>query len=178
MSSNNPKLFLAPVSSSDLYKNYQRTVMVGIDKPDFLKFQNANQYQKLLTQNHTVRIWGIKSTKLTPYNKASINDVVLFYHKGFMVGRATISFKDNNQNLSKEIWGYDHDKFNNKIEYWENLIFLENFSVINMDFKVLIDYASFSSKASVRGFNEYSSIGLTAILKEHGTIDKFLSRHK
>lgn len=152
--------------------------MVGIEKPDFLKFHNANQYQKLLTQNHTVRIWGIKSTKLTPYNKASINDVVLFYHKGFMVGRATISFKDNNQNLSKEIWGYDHDKFNNKIEYWENLIFLENFSVINMDFKVLIDYASFSSKASVRGFNEYSNIGLTAILKEHGTIDKFLSRHK
>lgn len=95
-----------------------------------------------------------------------------------MVGRATISFKDNNQNLSKEIWGYDNDKFNGKIEYWENLIFLENFSVINMHFKVLIAYASFSSKASVRGFNEYSHVGLTAILKEHETIEKFLSRYK
>jgi hypothetical protein len=47
-----------------------------------------------------------------------------------------------------------------------------------MDFRVLIDYASFSSKASVRGFNEYSQVGLTAILKEHETIEKFLNRHK
>jgi hypothetical protein len=172
------KIFLAPVSSSALYKNYQRTVMVGIDKTDFLEYQNVNQYQKLLTQNHTVRIWGIKSTKLTPYNKASINDIVLFYHKGFMVGRATISFKDNNQILSEEIWGYDRDKLDGKIEYWENLIFLENFSVINMDFRILIDYASFSPKASVRGFNEYSQLGTNAILKEHGTIEKFLSLHK
>jgi hypothetical protein len=29
---NSPKIFLAPVSSSDLYKNYQKTIMVGIDK--------------------------------------------------------------------------------------------------------------------------------------------------
>ena len=152
--------------------------MVGIDKLDFLKFANSSQYGKLLTQSHTIRLWGIKSTKLTPYNKASINDIVLFYHKGFMVGRATISFKDINQNLSKEIWGYDHDKFNNKIEYWENLIFLENFSVINMDFKVLIKYASFSPKASVRGFNEYSQNGTAAILKDHKTIDSFLQTYK
>lgn len=178
MSANQPKIFLAPVSSSDLYKNYQKTVMVGIDKFDFLKFKNSSQYGKLITQSHTIRLWGIKSTKLTPYNKASINDIVLFYHKGFMVGRATISFKDINQNLSKEIWGYDHDKFNNKIEYWENLIFLENFSVINMDFKVLIQYASFSPKASVRGFNEYSQNGTTAILKEHKSIDSFLQTYK
>jgi len=178
MSNKNPKIFLAPVSSSDLYKNYQRTVMVGIDKTDFLKYQNANQYQKLLSQNHTVRIWGIKSTKLTPYNKASINDIVLFYHKGFMIGRATISFKDNNQNLSKEIWGFDQDKLKNVIEYWENLIFLENFAVINMPFKILIDYASFSPKASVRGFNEYSQIGTNALLKEYGDIDNFLRKHR
>ena len=69
MSSNNPKIFLAPVSSSDLYKNYQRTVMTGIDKSVFKKYQNANQYQKLLTQNETIRIWGIKNSKLTSYNK-------------------------------------------------------------------------------------------------------------
>jgi hypothetical protein len=105
MSVKQPKIFLAPVSSSDLYKNYQKTVMVGIDKLDFLKFANSSQYGKLITQSHTIRLWGIKSTKLTPYNKASINDIVLFYHKGFMVGRASISFKDINQNLSKEIWG-------------------------------------------------------------------------
>lgn len=178
MTANNPKIFLAPVSSSDLYKNYQKTVMVGIDKLDFLKLANSSQYGKLLTQSHTIRLWGIKSTKLTPYNKASINDIVLFYHKGFMVGRATISFKDINQNLSKEIWGYDHDKFNNKIEYWENLIFLENFSVINMDFKVLIEYASFSPKASVRGFNEYSQNGTAAILKDHKSIDSFLQTYR
>ncbi len=174
MSNNNPKIFLAPVSSSGLFQNYQRTVVAGIEKIAFLKYQNSNQYQKLLKQNHTVRMWGVKNTKLTPYKKASINDVVLFYHKGFIVGRATICFKDNNQNLSKEIWGYDHNERTNQIEYWENLLFLENCGVLNMDFRVLIDYALFSPKASVRGFNEYSQIGTSALLKEHGTIDNFL----
>lgn len=174
---NNPKIFLAPVSSSDLYKNYQKTVMVGIDKSDFFNFQYSVQYQKLLSQNHTIRLWGIKSTKLTPYNKASINDIILFYHKGFMVGKAIVSFKDINQNLSKEIWGVDKDKLRNKIEYWENLIFLDSFSVINLDFKVLINYASFSSKASVRGFNEYSQIGTAELLKEHKSIANFLKKY-
>ena len=56
MSVKQPKIFLAPVSSSDLYKNYQKTVMVGIDKLDFLKFANSSQYGKLITQSHTIRL--------------------------------------------------------------------------------------------------------------------------
>ena len=47
-----------------------------------------------------------------------------------------------------------------------------------MDFKVLIEYASFSLKVSVRGFNEYSQNGTTTTLKEHKTIDSFLQTHK
>ena len=125
-----------------------------------------------------IHLWGIKNTKLTPYKKTAINDVVLFYHKGSIVGKASIKFKDSNQNLSKEIWGYDRDKFTGRIEYWENLIFLEKFSQINMNFNVLIDYASFSPKASVRGFNECSQIGLKKVLEKHGTIDNFLENYQ
>ena len=94
------KIFLAPVSSSELYRNYQRTVMVGLEKSEFFKLTGTSDYQKLLTQNSMVRIWGIKNVKLTSYNKVSIGDVVLFYHKGNIVGKAEIDFKDKNLNLN------------------------------------------------------------------------------
>lgn len=178
MTDSKRKIFLAPVSSSALYKNYQKSVMIGFDKNDFLNLKYSKKYENLLSHNYTVRIWGIKSVKLTPYNKVSIGDTVLFYHKGFMVGRAIISFKDSNRNLSEKLWGNDFDKLKNKLEYWENLMFLEKFTVINLNFKILIDYASFSPKASVRGFNEYPQSAIEKILKDYKTIENFIKKYK
>ena len=174
----NRKIFLAPVSSSELYKNYQKTVMVGFEKNDFIKNITASKYIKLLSQANIIRLWGVKNVKLTSFNKSSIGDVILFYHKGFIVGKADIEFKDNNIELSNQLWGYDFNKLRNTKEYWENILFLGNYSIINIPLKVLIDYAEYSPLMSVRSFIEYSPIGLSKIIKEHESIDSFLNMHK
>lgn len=174
----NKKIFLAPVSSSELYRNYQKTVMVGLEKTDFFKLTDTVDYQKLLTQNSMVRIWGIKNVKLTSYNKASIGDVVLFYHKGNIIGKADIDFKDKNLKLSNQLWGHDYDKLRNVTEYWENILFMSNFCILNLPFSVLINYADYSPIASVRSFNEYSPTGLTNLLKEYKSIDTFIKKYK
>ena len=175
---NSPKIFLAPVSSSELYKNYQKTVMVGIEKQEFLLYNNTSSYKKLLTNSETIRIWGIKNVKLTSFNKASIGDIVFFYHKGFIVGKADIDFKDKNQILSNQLWGSDFDKLRDTTEYWENILFLSNFSMIHCSFNILIDFANYSPIASVRSFNEYSPIGLENLLKTHISIDNFIKKYK
>jgi hypothetical protein len=178
MNNNNQKFFLAPVSSSELYKNYHKSVLLGIEKKIFSGYNETNQYNELIKLNNQIRIWGVKNSKLTPYNKAAINDIVLFYHKGFIVGRATICFKDKNQYLSKKIWGSDIFETNQKKMYWENLLFLKNYIYIHLDFNVLINYASYSPKASVRGFNEYSPVGMISLLNEHKTIENFLLKYQ
>jgi len=172
------KIFLAPVSSSELYRNYQRTVMVGLEKSEFFKLTGTSDYQKLLTQNSMVRIWGIKNVKLTSYNKVSIGDVVLFYHKGNIVGKAEIDFKDKNLNLSAQLWGHDYDKLRNTKEYWENILFMSNFCILNLPFSVLIKYADYSPIASVRSFNEYSPSGLTNLIKDNKDIETFIKKYK
>jgi len=174
----NRKIFLAPVSSSELYNNYQKTVMVGFEKIDFFKHTETSKYVKLLSQSNIIRVWGIKNVKITSFNKASIGDIVLFYHKGFMVGKAEIEFKDKNVELSKQLWGYDFNKLRNTTEYWENILFLGNYSIIHFPFSVLIEYANYSPLMSVRGFNEYSVTGLNKIVDNYKSIDSFLNNYK
>jgi len=142
---------------------------------EFLKFQNVHQYKKFLSNNQIIRIWGIKSSKLSVFNKTSVNDILLFYHNGNIIGKGKISLKDNNKKLSEELWGFDCRRYTNVIEYWENILFLESFGVINLSFKILIEFASYSDKASVRGFNQYSRFGVEKILQNYQTIEGFLN---
>ena len=170
MNIDNRKIFLAPVSSSNLYKNYHKTVVTGLDNETFFKYSDTSIYKKHIGNDKVIRLWGIKNVKKTAFERSAISDIILFYHKGFIVGKTEITFKDTNKKLSDAIWGYDREKQ----EYWENLVFFNNYEELNIDFKVLIEFASYSPKASVRGFNIYSTLGTTAILKKYKSIDNFL----
>ena len=118
MKTDNRKIFLAPVSSSNLYKNYHKTVVTGIVKDDFLKYLNSSGYDKIVNGKKVVRLWGIKNVKKAAFNRSVIGDIILFYHKGFIVGKTDIVFKHTNRPLSDAIWGYDLAKK----EYWENYL--------------------------------------------------------
>jgi hypothetical protein len=173
MTSDKRKIFLAPVSSSNLYKNYHKSVVSGLSNSDFFNYSDTSTYKQKFGDKKVIRLWGIKNVKKTAFNRAEISDIILFYHKGFIVGKTEIIFKDTNKKLSDSIWGHDYDKQ----EYWENLVFLDKYEELNIDFKVLIEFADYSPKASVRGFNIYSSNGLNAILNQHKTLDSFLKEH-
>lgn len=173
MTSDKRKIFLAPVSSSNLYKNYHKSVVIGLSNSDFFNYSETSTYKQKFGDKRVIRLWGIKNVKKTAFNRSEISDVILFYHKGFIVGKTEIIFKDKNKQLSNSIWEYDYDKQ----EYWENLVFLDKYEELNIDFKVLIEFADYSPKASVRGFNIYSSYGLNAILSKYNSLDNFLKEY-
>ena len=173
MTSDKRKIFLAPVSSSNLYRNYHKSVVSGLSNRDFFNYSDTSPYKQKFGDKKVIRLWGIKNVKKTVFNRAEISDIILFYHKGFIVGKTEIIFKDTNKKLSDSIWGHDYGKQ----EYWENLVFLDKYEELNFDFKVLIGYADYSPKASVRGFNIYSADGLNTILEKYKTIDNFLIEH-
>jgi hypothetical protein len=173
----NKKIFLAPISSSNLYVNYQNTVLLGIDYEAFIKFKYSDKYKNSLMPNRTIRIWGIKNAKFPQYDKTSIGDFVLFYYKGFIIGKAIIYLKDVNQELSEILWGSYTNKIRNNYEYWENLLFLSSFDVIKMDFNVLIHYALYKQNACVRGFNEFSPYGLKKIIEKYSSLESFLDMY-
>ena len=173
MDSDKKKIFLAPVSSSNLYKNYHKSVISGLSNRAFFNYSDTSTYKQKFGEKKIIRLWGIKNVKKTAFNRAEISDIILFYHKGFIVGKTEIIFKDTNKKLSDSIWGHDYKKQ----EYWENLVFLDKYEEYNIDFKLLIEFADYSPKASVRGFNIYSIDGLNAILEKYKTVDNFLKEH-
>ncbi len=172
------KIYLAPVSSSALYENYKRTVVSGITKNDFFYFKNSAIHKKICSDTERIRIWGIKEKKVSQFNKVNVNDFVLFYNSGYIVGSANVKAKDKNLELSKQIWGFDYNKIKKTNEYWENLLFLDNYIDVHINFKEFIDYANYSPKASVRGFNPYSSVGTNFIIDRFGSIMNFLNNIK
>ena|ERR1051326_7062646 len=171
------KIFLAPVSGSNLFANYKKTVVEGIPSDSFLKIPEAKEYSKQFSKEDKIHLWGIKSTKATPFKKCSVNDYVLYYYQGTMISYCKVLYKSQNKPLSEKIWGKDTDRITGLHEYWENLLFLTAPKKISMDFNILIDFAHFKPKASVRGFNAYSSVGLSAIINKYKTIDTFLNKY-
>lgn len=169
------QIFLAPVSGARLFNNYKKTVEIGFDLKDFIALKATSSYQKLLDPKAKVRLWGVKDLKISQYKQCRINDYLFFYHKGEIISTAKIISLDKNLELSNLLWGYEKNDLKNTTEYWDNIVFLDSFVKVNFDFQILIQYASYEPKASVRGFNKYREEGVSKILNEHGSIDKFLS---
>jgi len=169
------QLFLAPVSSTQLYKNYQKTVENGFNFQSFFSLKPTITYQKkTFDKRSIIRLWGIKDLKISQYKQCNIDDYIFFYHKGNIISSARILSLDKNRELSILLWGKDFDRLKNRNEYWDNIIFLHSFLKVSLNFSILIKYANYDAKASVRGFNKYRMDGLNKILKDYGTIDKFL----
>ena len=169
------QVFLAPVSSTRLYNNYKKTVEIGFDVQDFFSFKATSQYQKLFAKQSKVRLWGVKDLKISQYKQCNSKDYLFFYHKGKIISAAKIFSLDKNRELSNFLWGYDTNDLKNTAEYWDNIIFLDSFLKVDLDFEVLIKFAKYNDKASVRGFNKYRSMGVNEIISKYGSIDKFLS---
>ncbi|TAL56178.1 MAG: hypothetical protein EPN85_15225 [Bacteroidetes bacterium] len=176
--SSSPKIFLAPVSSTQLYANYIRTVDEGIPSPAFFKIPESNSYVKQFPNASRIHIWGVKTVKATSFKKCSVGDFVLYYHQGAMISYCQVVLKSQNRALSEKIWGRDRDKITGEYEYWENLLFLAPPQKILMDFKILIGFANFKEKASVRSFNQYSTVGMSAIINKYHSIDLFLKGYE
>lgn len=168
------KLYMAPVSSQDLFKNYEKTVQKGIPRERF-------PFKTILSSDQketTLRIWGVSEKRATPYYRTKIGDYLVFYHKGKIVGGAKIIYLVRSQSASEWLWGSFYDLRTAKDMYWEYLLFLGDFIELDMDYKILNEIAGYEPKATVRGYRELPSIGHIRLKSQFGTIPDFLGKYK
>lgn len=171
------KIFLAPISLKNYSENYKKSVVDGISRNTFFQIYDKEEYLNQLQNAQRIHLWGVKNTKITPFRKCSVNDFLLYYYQGTIISYCRVILKLQNRQLSEKIWGKDLNKITKEFEYWENLLFLTVPIKISLDFKILIDFANYNPKASVRGFNEYSPVGLAIIINKYKTIENFLNKY-
>lgn len=170
-------IFLAPVSGKNLFINFEKTVKSGILTSDFFKKKATGQYKSKLSGLDFVKLWGVKNFKISSFDKIKVGDYIFFYHNGEIIASVQVSFKDKNEGLSIDLWGVHNNSQKGITETWENLVFLENYIDLKMSFKVLIQFAEYSEKASVRGFNIFRESGTLKIISKHKTINEFLKSY-
>lgn len=161
-------IFLAPISGKELFFNYNKTVVNGISY--------SLKLPKEIPQSRTVRLWGIKNAKVSSYYKANNGDILMFYHKGQIIGAAKIMGKFRDVKLSQELWGAEFDSFRNCHFYWENILVLSEFRHLSFDFDVIIKLAEYKPKACVRGFILSNEKLVSNIITNYSSIDNFYNK--
>lgn len=170
MNENDFNIFFAPVSSGSLYLNFEKTVLEGIN----LEYFDLDTRKYFLETNKNVKLWGIRDAKKRAYNKTQVNDYVLFYKEGFIIGYSKVQNLFIDSELSMNLWGIFENKQRGEFYTWSNIIVFSDFNSCKIPFSVFIKLAEYSEKFSVRGYLEYRDSATRKIIEEYGDIEKFI----
>lgn len=162
-------LFFAPVSSGELYKNFENTVVNGVSSSIIHTFQSKNK---------TTSVWGIRDAKKASFNKTKQDDFVCFYKEGVIIGYGEVAGTFVDEGIAKSLWGVFHNKQRNENYYWPNILVLKNYNTCTIPFSKFIELGGYSDKFSIRGYLMLNSIGIDKILNEYGTLESFFKNHK
>lgn len=119
-------------------------------------------------------VWGIAEHSKSIWEKASEKDFLFFYYKGRIKYCSRIIFKAQSEELASELWDVNLNKTINH----SYLLFLDKLIQINLPYSVLIKYAGYSTKASVRRFYEYSNKGYEQIINDFNSVENFIRNYK
>jgi hypothetical protein len=143
-----------------------------------IKVSKFNSYSiktpKQINTSEQIFVWGIAEHSKSIWEKASEKDFLFFYYKGKIKYYSRIILKAKSEELASELWDVH---LNNRIKH-PYLLLLDSLSQINLPYSVLIDYAGYSTKASVRRFYEYSNKGFEQILNDFNSVENFICNYK
>lgn len=162
------RLFFAPVSSGELYNNYYKSVVIGINISALRKY-NID----LIGYSGKVRLWGIRNAKKSTFDKTCIGDLVCFYKEGVVIGYGLVDASFVNPELSKEIWGYFQKKSTGEIYLWQNIIVINQFEECVIPFQQFIDLGGYNAKFSIRGYIMLNETGTKRIITKFGSLPNF-----
>lgn len=170
MSSNDTNLFFAPVSSGDLYDNFKKSIIEGVNVIDVKKHA-----ENIFEQHKIVKLWGIRDAKKSTFLKTKPKDIVCFYKNGFIIGYGKVIKTFTNTELSEAIWGKFFNKLSNEYYLWRNIIWIEEFHECNVSFREFITQGEYDDKFSIRGYLMLNSIGKLKILKKHNSFEGYFN---
>jgi hypothetical protein len=169
------RIFLAPRSNETSYKNFLSTIENGVDLT-IVEPHLDEEGRKQLSHRKKLYVWGNKDTKKTSWDRMEIGDLVLFYkgrekkeREAKLVYAGLLLHKQHSKDLGLALWPPKKGQ-----EPWTCIFFLENLRPIYLPISKLADYAGYSRNFIVQGFMPLRDEGAQKILKQFGTVDKFL----
>ena len=163
-------IFFAPVSSGELYSNFEKTVINGVDP------LNLKTLAKFKGEIEMIHLWGIRDAKKTTYLETQKEDIVAFYKEGTIIAFGHVRETFIDLELSKSIWGLFKNKTTNEIYYWPNIIWFDNVSFCSIPFNYIKELAKYSDKFSIRGYLKLNETGMNSILEKFGSSDNFFNQ--
>jgi len=165
------KLFFAPVSSGELYKNFEKTILQGVG------VSLLSDELLLGFEESFVKLWGIRDAKKASFNRTKPGDIVCFYKEGFIIGYGTVQNTFVDEALATKLWGVFNNKQRNESYLWPNIIWLTNFRVCQIPFSKIIMLGNYSENFSIRGYLMFNEIGLNNMLKSSNSIENYFHQN-
>lgn len=167
-------IYFAPVSSSSLSVNFEKTVVNGIS----INSIDSIFRKYFESKNDVIRLWGIRDAKKTTFDKTKSNDIVFFYKEGIIIGYGIVEKIFRDEELSKNLWGIFENKQRGEKYFWSNIILFKNYYECSIDFSEFISLAKYSGKFSIRGYLQYNKTGLSNIINKFKSVQGFIDSFK
>ncbi|MBA7498174.1 hypothetical protein ES704_00909 [subsurface metagenome] len=167
------QLFIFTAGSKQAYQHYINTIEEGFNLDFIMQFINDDLYQKLNKYyfDKKIRAWGATpgSGNKNTWSKMSAGDKVLIYRNKTYEYFATVTFKFQNNELAKHLWGTD-----SKGQTWEYIYLLDGLTKISIPIEPFNNIFDFKPNYIPMGFRDISQNKIAPLIEKYGSLDKFL----
>ena len=171
------KIYTIPIPSTSTDSNYFKSLVTGFDISEIKKLATSSDIFSKLSTKNKIHLWGIRGHSKSIFNRIVKGDYILFYNEGCIISYCNLTEKFIDKKLANQLWSPLSQNLPSPDSY-ENILIVSPLQKVNIDYSILIKYAGYSSKASVRRFYMYSEAGLKNILSEYSSINTFLLSYK
>ena len=142
MTTEGPRLFLAPCANNRAQENFENTVKSGIPMQRYGDHTDRDY-------GNEVSVWGMKESLASKWESIESGDILLFYFgdNTYAFGAEVVA-TERNESLSRELW----PNFSEAGEPWECIVFLHAPFGLNIDSKELHGFADYGINHP-QGFN-------------------------
>ena len=165
-------IFLAPCSNPAAQKHLSDTIVKGIKLTDIEQYLNEADKRVLQTID-ILRIWGNVPAKAKEWEDMEVGDVVLFYQLGSFTHAGKVSYKTENEELSKILWPDFEDG-----KPWRYIYFLQETREVNIPLDLIRNFSGYDPGFIPMGFMSLREKGIDAIVQKYGVLENFLKAHE
>jgi hypothetical protein len=169
---NNLNIFFAPVSSSALFHNFEKTVIKGVDASEI----NGHCSKDIFDNKKFLLLWGIRDAKKTTFDKTQKGDVVFFYKEGIIIGFSIVESIFVDKELSIKLWGVFENKQRAEKYYWSNIICFNSYTKCKIPFSFFRSLACYDEKFSVRGYLQFRKEATELLFKKYGSLENIVEQ--
>ena len=163
MTTEGPRLFLAPCANNRAQENFENTVKSGIQKHRYSEHTDRD-YGKQIS------VWGMKASLASKWESIQAGDILLFYFGDNTYAHgAEVLATERNESLARELW----PNFSEAGEPWECIVILNAPFGLDIDSTELHGYAEYGINHP-QGFQPLNGKAHDVLADEYGSVEEYL----